>query len=141
MNRENAQNLGFGLIILSCSAICGTLPILVYNPNPSYEAAPPPGLRRTARQDVCGVLIKHIYRFFRQPKQLEQADLIPGSCSASVVDLPACLVLLCLPAGDMSGQQGGKQYHQGRQRRGPNVVFFDLETTGFDRPIRPVQVL
>ena len=22
----------------------------------------------------------------------------------------------------------------------PNVIFFDLETTGFDRPIRPVQV-
>jgi DNA polymerase III epsilon subunit-like protein len=22
----------------------------------------------------------------------------------------------------------------------PNVVFFDLETTGFDRPIRPVQI-
>ena len=22
----------------------------------------------------------------------------------------------------------------------PNVVFFDLECTGFDRPIRPVQV-
>jgi DNA polymerase III epsilon subunit-like protein len=22
----------------------------------------------------------------------------------------------------------------------PNIVFFDLETTGFDRPIRPVQI-
>ena len=22
----------------------------------------------------------------------------------------------------------------------PNVIFFDLEATGFDRPIRPVQV-
>ena len=41
----------------------------------------------------------------------------------------------------MSGHQGGKQRQQSRQRRGPTVVFFDLETTGFDRPIRPVQVL
>ena len=29
---------------------------------------------------------------------------------------------------------GSKKY------RAPNVVFFDLETTGFDRPIRPVQI-
>ena len=29
----------------------------------------------------------------------------------------------------------------GRQEyRQPNIVFFDLETTGFDRPIRPVQI-
>ena len=41
----------------------------------------------------------------------------------------------------MSGQRGGKQHQQSRQRKGPTVVFFDLETTGFDRPIRPVQVL
>ena len=41
----------------------------------------------------------------------------------------------------MSGHRGGKQHQQSRQRRGPTVVFFDLETTGFDRPIRPVQVL
>ena len=26
------------------------------------------------------------------------------------------------------------------KNRAPNVVFFDLETTGFDRPIRPVQI-
>jgi len=29
---------------------------------------------------------------------------------------------------------------KGRKSRKPNVVFFDLETTGFDRPIRPVQI-
>jgi DNA polymerase III epsilon subunit-like protein len=40
----------------------------------------------------------------------------------------------------MSGHRGGKQHQQSRQRRGPTVVFFDLETTGFDRPIRPVQI-
>jgi len=28
----------------------------------------------------------------------------------------------------------------GRRSQPPNVVFFDLETTGFDRPIRPVQI-
>lgn len=27
-----------------------------------------------------------------------------------------------------------------RRDQAPNVVFFDLETTGFDRPIRPVQI-
>jgi len=34
-------------------------------------------------------------------------------------------------------------YDQNRNRRKqfrPNIVFFDLETTGFDRPIRPVQI-
>ena len=29
---------------------------------------------------------------------------------------------------------------RGHKKLRPNVVFFDLETTGFDRPIRPVQV-
>ena len=30
----------------------------------------------------------------------------------------------------------------GKQRSyRPNIVFFDLECTGFDRPIRPVQVV
>ena len=28
-----------------------------------------------------------------------------------------------------------------RKQFRPNIVFFDLETTGFDRPIRPVQVI
>ena len=35
---------------------------------------------------------------------------------------------------------GGPPRGKGRRGRGPTVVFFDLETTGFDRPIRPVQV-
>lgn len=30
-------------------------------------------------------------------------------------------------------------YHNNRRFR-PNIVFFDLETTGFDRPVRPVQI-
>ena len=29
---------------------------------------------------------------------------------------------------------------QRNNRHRPNIVFFDLECTGFDRPIRPVQV-
>jgi len=29
---------------------------------------------------------------------------------------------------------------RGHKKLRPNVVFFDLETTGFDRPIRPVQI-
>ena len=31
-------------------------------------------------------------------------------------------------------KNGSKRYSK------PNIVFFDLETTGFDRPIRPVQI-
>ena len=34
-------------------------------------------------------------------------------------------------------------YNNGQYRRQqfrPNIVFFDLETTGFDRPVRPVQI-
>jgi len=36
-----------------------------------------------------------------------------------------------------SGRQSYKKKHR---KPAPNVVFFDLETTGFDRPIRPVQI-
>ena len=30
--------------------------------------------------------------------------------------------------------------HGKKRSNRPNIVFFDLECTGFDRPIRPVQV-
>ena len=30
--------------------------------------------------------------------------------------------------------------HGKKRTNRPNIVFFDLECTGFDRPIRPVQV-
>ena len=42
------------------------------------------------------------------------------------------------PGGQDQG--GRRQEVWGRKGGRPTVVFFDLETTGFDRPIRPVQV-